>query len=229
MRTNAMKTILAVAMIAMIAPVAEAGLTPITSRSAFMARLEPAKTGIEDFNLIFPPIELPTGGGSADRVVPTGSFGDVVVTFEADANSGGIMLGKLGSSSLSTRTFVGKVNGPDVPPSPSDPSSSPTNQYNRIVFSRPINAFAADFGQVNEGGLEIWVMGEKIDVPNFTGFLGFGTPANTTEIEIRATGSVQETFTIDNLTFQIAVPEPATAGLGLLGLAALGTRIRRRK
>ena len=105
----------------------------------------------------------------------------------------------------------------------------------RFDFFNPINAFAADFSNLDDGdGLSIKVGDQTINLDTFfgtsaSGFMGFVITDSSTISSLQFTSSGDDTFNVDNarLVTPNAVPVPAAVwlmGSALMGLIGIGRR-----
>jgi hypothetical protein len=102
-----------------------------------------------------------------------------------------------------------------------------SNDVSSAVFSWRTNNGSTTFDAFNDGSLvETFTAPSNASVPVVSGkFYGFeGIIFDEIRISIAA---VNESFSLDNLQYISAVPEPATLGLFGLGLAGLGFARRR--
>lgn len=105
----------------------------------------------------------------------------------------------------------------------------------QILFSKPARAFSAEFGEIDED-LTVKLlgddfMGEEHTIPAGTGFFGIianGRAFTGLEFVTNIPNQI-ESFLMDNVTMQQAIPEPATAALGLMTLGTLAGATRRRR
>jgi len=109
----------------------------------------------------------------------------------------------------------------------------------QFTFGSPITAWGADFYDASTGALLIIGIGPTdlnlvtyLPYPG-TGFFGVIAPGGFTVVSLRANGgnAVDEWFGMDNVSFSSAggaIPEPGTAALVVLGLAA-GAFLRRKR
>ena len=131
-----------------------------------------------------------------------------------EENHGDISIGSAGKIAGS-QGFLGDVHGD---------SSLPTS--NSILFSQGIRSFAADFGDIDEGGLAVDIAGMTFKLANGTSFFGVTADMPFSLIDIRAASfPTTEFYQLDNVSY--AVPEPSTLALTSLGLLGMGWLRRR--
>ncbi|WP_428303997.1 hypothetical protein [Lacipirellula sp.] len=193
-----------------------AALTIYTDRTAWAAAAGPHQT--ETFESFTDFTELPQIGGT----FVTPAF-DIVV----DANHGRIGVdngadGVYETPYLTGAYFVGDVHSPEW--------SRP--HFNTLVFHQPITAFAANFGALDDRGIDdVRVAGESFRISPFGpgGYLSnfFGVVSTTpfSEVDIRNANDKLERYGMDDVSY-VTVPEPSAV---LLAVASTVAVVARRK
>ena len=148
-----------------------------------------------------------------------------------DANHGRIgpagpgFFGPLQYPGVTGTFFVGDVHSPE--------SIQP--HFNTIRFDAPIWAFAANFAELNDGGIDdVRVAGESFKISSLgrisgqSYFFGIVSTAPFSEVDIRNANGHLERFGLDDVSFKV-VPEPTTGALLLASVAGLlgATRVRK--
>jgi hypothetical protein len=164
-------------------------------------------------------------------VIPNtgGTFFTDAFSIVIDANHGRIgpagaeFFGGLHYPGLTGTFFVGDVHSPE----------SIRPHFNTIRFDVPIWAFAANFAELNDGGIDdVRVAGESFVISPFgplgfqTNFFGVVSTTPFSEVDIRNANGKLERFGLDDVSFK-AIPEPATATLLFAGAVGL-LRVARR-
>jgi hypothetical protein len=154
------------------------------------------------------PIQVvPNGGGT----IVTPNF-DVVV----DANHGGIAVRSSGIINGSRELYLDAHDG-----------SAP--HFHRLEFDQPILAFAADLGEIDEGGLlNVTLAGGNCSWTNNTTFFGVTSTIPFSSVDVRTSNGIAEFYAMDNVSFK-GVPEPASLLLVAMGAACCAVAGRRRR
>ncbi len=183
---------------------AYASTTTYPTRAAWLAAVGSATT--ETFETV--PLQVvPVTGGTI--LTP---FFDVVV----DQNHGSIAIRSSGSVNGSRELYV-DAHGASIP------------FFHRLNFHQPIQSFAADLAEINEGGLlNVSLAGGTFAFPNNSTFFGVVSTVPFSSVEVRTTGSIAEFYAMDNVSFKNAVPEPTSLLLFVTGLMGAVSCIRRR-
>lgn len=198
----------------------QAALTVFASRSEWNAAVGAHQT--EDFESFTDFTPLPFTGGTFS----TSAF-DILV----DANHGRI--GPTNNAGSQYRApylngvyFVGDVHSPET--------SHPN--FNTIVFSTPITAFAATFSALDDRGIDdVRIAGESLKLVPMPGslgslwsFLGVVSTTPFTVVDIRNANGKLERYGMDDVGFA-PVPEPAAMTTFALLAPAMAMRRRARR
>jgi hypothetical protein len=200
-----------------IAPTAASAATLVqyTDRISFGSAAGSTRT--ETFNSITSDINLETAydfGGFSMKNQRVGAYGNSMV------------------DALPFATAGGSINGSTYVQSAVYNVSASFMSSLVFTFDEEITAFGANFTSGSVGNIQLFVNGQLVDgyVAEQGGFFGFISDKAISTIELRAREGSGYNYTFDDLTFSTsAVPEPAAWGMMIVGFAAIGSAMRRRR
>lgn len=192
-----------------------ATLVKYTDRSTFNSAA--GATRIETFNSITSDIDLATAhdfGGFSMKNQRVGAFGKSIV-----------------DAIPFTPGNVGLNGTTHVQSSVYNVSASFVSSL-VITFDEGITAFGANFTSGSAGNMQMFVDGQLFEgnLAEQGGFFGFTSDTAISTVELRARPGSGYLYTFDDLTFSATtVPEPASWGMMIAGLAVVGQAMRRRQ